>query len=142
MNTLLLDQTTWDLCLSGGNIAVASDPYSVAQSVASACRTFLGEVYYDTTIGVPYFQNILGAICSISYIKAQLCSAAATVPGCNNPVCYITGINNRVMSAQIQFTDSNQSTQAVLVTAFVPVTNYVIGTTGDVIGSFGPLVGP
>ena len=43
MNTLLLDTLRWDLCLDvHGNIAVASDPYSVAQDVASAIRTFSG----------------------------------------------------------------------------------------------------
>ena len=41
MNTLLLDLTNWDLLVdASGNIAVASDPYSVAQDVASAVRVF------------------------------------------------------------------------------------------------------
>ena len=42
--TLLLDLNAWDLVLdSSGNIALASEPYSVVQDVASALRTFAGD---------------------------------------------------------------------------------------------------
>jgi hypothetical protein len=61
VRTLLLDTATWDLVLDvKGNIAIASEPYSLAQDAASAIKTFLGEVWYDTTQGVPYFEQILG----------------------------------------------------------------------------------
>jgi hypothetical protein len=60
VKTLLLDRSLWDLTLDiNGNIAMASEPYAIAQDVASACRTFLGECYYDTSQGVPYFQGML-----------------------------------------------------------------------------------
>ena len=63
MKTLLLDRTAWDLCLdSNGNIALASEPYSLAQDVASAVRLFLGECYYDTTKGIPYWTEVLGML--------------------------------------------------------------------------------
>lgn len=108
MNTLLLDTAVWDLVLDGnGNIAMATDPYSLAQDVASACRTFLGEVWYDTTIGVPYFSQILGKRPSLALIKRRLVEAALTVPGCTNPVVYISSVKGRVVTGQIQFTDSN-----------------------------------
>jgi hypothetical protein len=110
--TLLLDRTLWDLCLdANGNIAVATDPYSVQQDVASACRTFLGECYYNTTIGVPYFQQILGRFPPIGLVKQLLADAAATVPGCTNPVVFISSVAGRTVTGQVQFTDSNGTTQ-------------------------------
>lgn len=112
MNTLLLDTVLWDLVLdANGNIAVASDPYAIVQDVASACRVFLGEEFYDTTQGIPYFQQILGELPPAAFIKAQIAAAAAMVPGCNNPVVYLGSFNNRVLSGQVQFTDSNGATQ-------------------------------
>jgi hypothetical protein len=61
MDTLLLDVGLWDLTLDAyGNIAVAAAPYALAQDVASACRTVLGEVYYDDTLGVDYFGQSFG----------------------------------------------------------------------------------
>lgn len=111
-STLLLDLTYWDLVAdASGNIAVASDPYSVVQDVAAACRTFVGDVWFDTTDGIPYFQNILGQTPSLSYIRAQLVAQALTVPGCTNPVVYFSGLSGRSLSGQIQFTDSNGQTQ-------------------------------
>lgn len=114
MNTLLLDLTNWDLVLdTGGNIAVASDPYSVAQDVASAVKLFQGDYWYNTTLGVPYFQQILGKLPPANLIKTLIANAAATVPGCTNPVVYLNALNNRSLSGQVQFTDSNGQTQAV-----------------------------
>jgi hypothetical protein len=119
LNTLLLDRTAWDFVLDANhNIAMASDPYSVAQDVASSVRTFIGECWYDTTRGIPYFQQILGQSPPLSYIKTQIAAAAALVPGCANPVVFISSAQNRVLSGQVQFTDSN--TGAVQAVAFGP----------------------
>lgn len=112
--TLYLDPTTWDLATdANGNIVVAPEPYSVAQDVASAVKTFQGEYWYDASIGVPYWQQILGYLPNVNVIKSSLIAAAQTVPGCNNPVVYLSGFNGRVLTGQIQFTDANGVTQAV-----------------------------
>lgn len=114
MQTMLLDSLRWDVILDAdGNMALASDPYSAAQDVASACRTFLGEVYYATNLGIPYLGQILGQEPSQAFVKAQLEAAAATVPGVTNPVAFITGLSARELSGQVQFTDSNGVTQTV-----------------------------
>lgn len=114
MKTLLLDISTWDLVVaSNGGIAVATDPYSVAQDVASACRVFQGEEWYHTDVGIPYFQQILGKLPPINLVKTLIANAASSVPGCNNPVVFLTGLAGRNLSGQVQFTDSNGQTQVV-----------------------------
>ena len=114
MKTLLLDLTLWDLVLdASGGIAVAADPYSVAQDVASACRTFIGECWYDTSIGISYFQQVLGHTPPLALVKQQLVDAALTVPGCSNPVVYLSAVSERSLTGQVQFTDSNGNRQAV-----------------------------
>ena len=113
MKTLLLDRTTNDLVLdANGNIAIASQPYSLAQSAASAIRTFLGEVYYDQTQGVPYWQQILGQNPPISLMKAKFVAAALTVPGVVSAKCFISSIQGRVVSGQVQVTDASGVTTA------------------------------
>ena len=72
---------------------------------------FLGEQFYDTTAGVPYFQSILGKTPPLSLVKTQIAAAALTVPGCNNPVVYLSAIQGRSLSGQIVFTDSNGTAQ-------------------------------
>ena len=108
MTTLLLDTQAWDLVLdSNGNIALASPPYSVAQDVASAIRTFQGELWYDTTQGVPYWQSFLGQNPTISQLQQAFNQAALTVPGVTSASTVITSIANRTVTGQVQFSTSN-----------------------------------
>jgi hypothetical protein len=111
MKTLLLDTVAWDPVLDvSGNIAVASDPYSMAQDAASAIRVFKGEIWYDTTQGVPYFQQILGKPPSISLMKAKFVQAALTVPGVTAATVFISSIENRQVTGQVQITTASGQT--------------------------------
>lgn len=108
MNTLYLDPGSWDLAVDANrNIAMASEPYSLAQDAASAIRTFFGEVYYDTTKGVPYFTELLGKTPSLPLLKAQFVAAALTVPGVVSAQVFISGVSDRNVSGQVQVTDTN-----------------------------------
>jgi hypothetical protein len=114
MDTLLLDPSAWDLVLdANGNIAIATQPYAIAQDVASACKLFLGELYYDNSKGVPYFETILGEKPPISFIKSKFEEAALTVPGVVLAKCYLQDFKNRKLTGQIQVTDINGTTTVV-----------------------------
>lgn len=107
-NTLLLDRTEWDLVLdSNGNIALASPPYALEQDVASAVRLFLGELWYDITKGIPYFENVLGQLPPVSLFTAYIENAALTVPGVVSARCVISSFQNRAISGEIQFIDDS-----------------------------------
>ena len=114
MHTLLLDRTEWDLVLDvAGNIAVATEPYSIAQDVSSAARLFLGELWFDTTQGVPYWQEILGHFPTPSVVKAAIVKEAKKVPGVADAVCYLSGLEGRRLSGQIQVTLTSGGTVVV-----------------------------
>jgi hypothetical protein len=113
-NTLCLDVATWDLILdASGSIAMASPPYALAQDVASAIKTFLGECYYDTTIGIPYLSQILGQRPPVALLKQYIVDAALTVPGVVSATCIITGFVGRQAQGQVQFTDDEGQTGTV-----------------------------
>jgi hypothetical protein len=115
LNTLLLDTAAWDLVLdSNGDIALAAPPYSVAQDVASAILTFLGECWYNTTLGVPYWQKLLGFAPSQGQWQSALNAAAMTVPGVVSDTTIITGFADRKLNGQVQFTTSDGNTTTVL----------------------------
>lgn len=125
-STLLLDTAAWDLVLdANGDIAVATEPYSLAQDAASAIRTFLGECYWDTTIGVPYLTDILGRNPSIALLKALLVDAAETVPGVASAECFITALSARSVSGQVQVT--SQATGEVAAATFTTVNPQGVG---------------
>lgn len=128
MSTLLLDQTTWDLCLdAAGNIAVADAPYALAQDVASAIRLFAGEAWYDTAAGIPYFSQILGRFPPVPLIKALIVKAALTVPGIVAAECFLLSIADRQLSGQVRVTDA----------AGVNLTVAFSGSTGGLSTSIG-----
>lgn len=107
MKTVLLDTVLWDLVLdANGNIAVATEPYALAQDAASACRTFLGEVWYNTTLGINYF-GILGRAPNLPLLKTRLIGQALTVPGVVSAQVFITSFVDRRVSGQVQVTDES-----------------------------------
>ncbi|MBV1834963.1 hypothetical protein [Novacetimonas pomaceti] len=103
MTSLLLDRTTWDLSVTAGrDIAVASDPYAVAQDVACAVRTFAGECWYDTSGGIAYFNMVLGVGQSPALFRAQVEATARAVPGVADARCVLRSIGaDRVLGGEI-----------------------------------------
>ena len=105
--TLLLDTENLDLVVdANGNIALATEPYSLAQDAASAIKTFLGECYWDTTVGVPWKQQILGQTPTLALLKAQLEAAAETVPDVVQAQVFISSLTARAVSGQVQVTSA------------------------------------
>lgn len=104
MNTLFLLPQSWDLTVDAlGNIAMASDPYSVAQDAASEIKLFAGEEWYDTTNGIPYFQKILGKYPPMTLVKALFEKAALRVPTVTQALA-IPIISNGVLGGSVNVT--------------------------------------
>lgn len=113
-NTLMLDVGSWDLALdASGNLIIATPPYSTAQDVASAIRTFLGEVFFDQTLGVPYTQEIFNQIVPLSVLQGGIEAAALTVPGVLTATVVIQTFENRQVSGQCVFTTTDGDEQTV-----------------------------
>lgn len=113
-NTLLLDQDAWDLVLDvNGNIALAGAPYSIAQDVASATRTFQGECWYNTTLGLPYWQQILGEFPPLQFVNQEIVTAALTVPNVVAAEVTFSSFEDRSLAGQILITDTDGVTNTV-----------------------------
>lgn len=91
MDTLLLDTPTWDLTTdSSGSLATTGDAdrnavqggaLRLAQDVATRVSSWRGEVYYDTTQGIPY-DAILGQYPNLVVLQQTYSEEALKVPGC------------------------------------------------------------
>jgi len=116
VKTLLLDTVKWDLVLdSGSNWAIATEPYQVAQDVASAIRLFLGELWYDTSKGVPYLTDVLGHSPPPTYFQSLIEQAALTVPTVVSATCTIATLEGRTVTGDVTFTTSDGNTQTVTI---------------------------
>lgn len=115
MKTLLLDRTIWDLVKdASGNIALAAEPYALAQDTGSAVKLFKGELWYDTSKGIPYWEQILGRYPPLNIMKAQFQRAALTVPGVVAALAFISSVDDRTVSGQVQVTDRAGVLQTVV----------------------------
>lgn len=95
-----------------GNIALASNPYALAQDAASAIKLFAGELWYDTTQGIPYLSTVLGRLPSLAYLKGQFEEAALTVPEVASAKVFISSVSDRGVSGQVQVTSTSGETSA------------------------------
>jgi len=124
--TIALNPATWDLQTDvSGNIALLAAPDSLAQDAASAIKTFAGECYWNTTIGVPYLTQILAppppqAPPSLAFLKQQFVEAALSVPGVAAAQVFITSFSNRMISGQVQVISTTGQTSAANFTAANP----------------------
>lgn len=113
-NTLLLDQSAWDLVIdSAGNIAMATPPYALAQDVASAVRLFLGELWYNTPKGIPYFEDVLGHLPPLSLLTGYMERVALTVPGVVSVQVIISEFSGREIRGEVQFIDETGAASGV-----------------------------
>lgn len=111
MNTLALDNENWDLTIdANGNIAMATGAQALAQDAAAACMLYLGELWYDTTQGVPYFTQLWGKLPPQSLIQAKFEQAALTVPGVESATVALTSFTDRNIAGTVTITSSSGGT--------------------------------
>lgn len=88
-------------------------PHQVAQDLASAIRTFLGEYWYDETLWNPYWQTVLGQLPPPSFVTSEIVNAALTAPNVVSATVTNLVLNNQQLSGEIDVTDSSGTTQTV-----------------------------
>ena len=130
VTTLQLDSDTWDLVVSlDANIATVNDVEGMQQSqdAASACRLFLDELWFDTTQGVPYWQQMLGKLPPISLIESNYATAAETVTNVKAASVTVTSLQNQPPNSALRFHQHRTVTGTVTVTGTTS-TGSVTGT--------------
>ena len=61
-----------DMELTDFDFSLVSSTDELAQRLIIKLRTYLGELFYDTTKGVPYYQNILGKNRDLNTVESLL----------------------------------------------------------------------
>ena len=113
--SIQLDTDKWDITLDdSGNLAQTENPYAVAQDVACACKTFLGEAWYDTTLGIPYYQRILGHWPGTQLVNIKLQAEALKLDYVQTATCTtVIGKQDRIASGVMTITDTNYNQSTI-----------------------------
>lgn len=114
LSSLFLNKN-WDLDLdANGDLAIATDPYSIAQDVASSCRLFQGELWYDTSQGIPYFQEVFGQLPPLGFLAAKFAATGETVPGVDTIAVTLNPVtNNRTLTGTLTITNTAGETATI-----------------------------
>lgn len=115
MNTLTLDADAWDIGLDeAGNLSVSSDTHSILQDACSAAQTWLGEVYYDQSLGVSYDDALLSGQTPSAFYTSDVESAVQAVPGVAAVTCHLLAPSaERTLRGLLVITTTNGQTAYV-----------------------------
>lgn len=105
MTDLLMDLVENDLKVISGDLSLAQGITAIQQDLQQTLQFWLGEWFLDTTVGIPYRQQILVKNPNLDLVQADLVNAALNVPG-------ITQITDFSM----QYSSTNR-TASVFITA-------------------------
>lgn len=106
-STLFLHPEKWDIWLdTSGNIAIATDEYQQAQDIASSCRVFLKDDYYNQQDGIPYLEEIMGkSSYPISLYQRNLHDRSMLVDGIISIDVQLKTFKDRILEGAIIFTN-------------------------------------
>ena len=126
--TLLLDSLSWDLVVNAfGDIAVAQPPYALAQDATSAIKTFQGEEFFDVSQGIAYLSQVFGQPVPVQFLRQALVNAALSVPGVAAAQVFFSALTNRVLSGQVQVTQTGTATGQIAATTFTVINPQGVG---------------
>jgi hypothetical protein len=128
MDTLALDTGLWDLSTDVyGNLATVGDAtpanaqtgpgMRLAQDVATRCRAWRGEVYFDTTQGINY-PTILGMAPNLAVVQNAFNTEALKVPSCETAIAQFSfnAGSTREITGTITVADVSGNSGAVTLT--------------------------
>ena len=95
-NDMLIDPRT-------GSFAMVSDGDEVCQHVKTRLLFFLGEWFLDTSVGMPYFQEIFGPAGDLSAIEGRIKSEIINTPGVESLDKFEMKLNSRIRTLTASF---------------------------------------
>jgi hypothetical protein len=108
MSDLLMNVQTNDLQITNGDLSLATGTTEIAQNVQQRLQVWLGEWFLNTTIGVPYRQQILVKNPNLDLVQADLISAIVSTPGVTQVLdfSFSYSATNRTLSVQAKIQTS------------------------------------
>lgn len=111
-----LDPDSWDITLDGsGQMKISNNPYSIAQDVACAVKVIRGECYFDNTLGLRYYDELMGQPCSTGTVTAAIRAEAMKITTVSNAsVTIIPDQSTRTSKVYIEITDTNHTSSVAV----------------------------
>lgn len=125
-----MDLSTNDLLVTNGDLSLVTGSDAIAQDLQQTMQVWAGEWFLDTTVGIPYRQQILVKNPNMDVVQADLVNAAAAVPGIIQIISveFTYSSTNRSLSVSIEAQASNGQTVTANVQINAPTNGTIEGT--------------
>lgn len=101
IKTLLLQNN--DLAFENNNFRIVSGSNQIMQSIKTRLKTYLGEWFLDSTIGVPYLQELLVKGTSISRVDSVIQQKILSTEGVQELRTYDSSYDNESRVFSVTF---------------------------------------
>jgi len=130
MSDLAMDLDTNDLLIENGDISIVDGSDAIAQDLQQTLQVWYGEWFLDTTVGIPFRQQVLIKNPNLDVIQAILLNAAANVPGVVqvNEIDFNYTNQNRTLDVTIVAQDSTGATLVSQPQITLPTNQTIQGT--------------
>ena len=99
---LKLNDSTWDCVFINGPLTKEGITSPLTETVAQRLKilllTFMGEWFWDTTYGIPYYQSILGRKTTKERVDLIYNQKILSEPGVREIITFDSTLKNRVYS--------------------------------------------
>lgn len=112
MSDLLIGGETNDLVVTMGDLSLCTGSSAIAQDVLQQLQVFLGEWFLNTSLGLPWLQQILVKQPNIDVIDGLIQNAILAVDGIDQLITYNYTFDSpsRTLSITFQATTYNGQT--------------------------------
>ena len=130
MSDLAMNLLTNDLLITNGDLSLVTGSDAIAQDLQQTLQVWLGEWFLDTTVGIPFKQNILVKNPNVDLVQASIVDAASNVPGVTEilSVNFTYSNSNRTFSITVVAKDSTGQTITAQAQVALPVNATIQGT--------------
>ncbi len=98
-----IDDQTGDLVMVNGNFVIVDGIDAIKQALLCRFRTFLGEWFLDTSLGVPYFEKILIKSPIFAVVNEILKTVVLNTPGVVGLIFFQFAFDTAARHATLQF---------------------------------------
>ena len=103
MTDILLDTDTHDIVLEGYDLQLVDEIDLIRQRIKQRLLTIEGEWFLDTTIGLPWFEEIIGKGAERQQIGALLARQIVETEGVESLIEFDLDIDRRTRSMTLAF---------------------------------------
>jgi hypothetical protein len=113
-DTLALTSDTWDISFTpSGDLPLATSSTACLQDVLSALLVWRGELYYNSTFGVPYRSFLGSPLPPRGLLQHFLTTVASSVPGVTSASVSWT-LTDRSAAVLVSILDELHTTSSLL----------------------------